>query len=293
METLLRESRYVHVLHITRFAKWLEAKTCSLAPPYLLTMGGTDVHVDLKQGCFTETALLLLEQAKYITVFNREAKNILAKLNSAWEKKLILIPQAVFLPNDVDLNKFQRKRAEHKGRGRQLKILLPAGLRKVKDVLHLLDAWRSLAQRIPGLEVNIVGEALDREVFEEVQQAVKQHAFLHYHGAIAWESMLAMYRDADVVINTSLEEGQPTAICEAMALGIPVIVRDNPGNRSVVTHQRTGFIYQTETEFIAYIEQILSEPDRVKQMVAEAQQFMRSERGLEQEIQAYIKLLKA
>ena len=39
---------------------------------------------------------------------------------------------------------------------------------------------------------------------------------------------------AEVFVNTSLSEGQSSAILEAMALGTPVFARDIPGNRALL-----------------------------------------------------------
>lgn len=47
---------------------------------------------------------------------------------------------------------------------------------------------------------------------------------------------------ADVLWNGSLYEGQSNTILEAMALGIPVVASDIPGNRDLVQHEKTGYL---------------------------------------------------
>ena len=288
---MLRESDVVHVLHITRFAAWLTEKQCSLSPPYLLTMGGTDVHIDLKKGEYTQVTLDLMEKASYITLFNNEAKQIITKLQPAWVKKLVMVPQGVFFPEFTDGLPSPSVMTEPGIRREGFHLLLPAGLRKVKDVLHVLDAWITLAERIPGFHVTIIGEALEEDVLLQVNQVQESYSFINYRHAVPLREMLQIYHEADVVINTSIEEGQPTALCEAMALGIPVIVRDNPGNRSVVTQGVTGFIYQTKEQFITYVECVHENQTLVEQMIQRARSFIYQQRNMEQEIRAYIQLL--
>ena len=49
---------------------------------------------------------------------------------------------------------------------------------------------------------------------------------------------------ADVLWNGSLYEGQSNTILEAMSLGLPVVATDIPGNRDLVQHEKTGYLYK-------------------------------------------------
>jgi glycosyltransferase involved in cell wall biosynthesis len=277
----------VHILHITRFAQWLQEEKCSIDFPFLLTMGGTDVHVDFAQSLIDETTLQLLEQATYITFFSEEAKEIVKKIKPTWVDKLKVVPQGVMLPPQV----IEKEHAVVEKK-QFYRILLPAGLRKVKDVLHLLEAWIELDTLIPNLKVTIVGEALEEQVYTDVLQACSMYSFLEYVKPVLFKEMGTLYTEADVVVNTSIEEGQPTAVCEAMALGIPVIVRHNPGNVSVVRHNDTGLVYKDPLQFVPLTQELRSHPSKRKQMVANAETFIRTERSVEKEIHAYLGLIE-
>jgi glycosyltransferase involved in cell wall biosynthesis len=50
----------------------------------------------------------------------------------------------------------------------------------------------------------------------------------------------------DVLWNGSLYEGQSNTILEAMSLGVPVVASDIPGNRDLVAHGQTGYLYPLE-----------------------------------------------
>jgi glycosyltransferase involved in cell wall biosynthesis len=249
-------------------------------------MGGTDVHIDLAHSPCDDDTFQLLSRASAISFFSVEAKRIVQRIHPDWKDKLWVIPQGVMLPpmSDEDHSSADEKRYFH--------ILLPAGLRKVKDVLHLLDAWIEIDKRIPNLKVTIVGEVLDEQVYAEVCQACAEYSFLEYVGSVPFEEMGDMYATADVVVNTSVEEGQPTAVCEAMAMGIPVIVRNNPGNRSVVTHGKTGWVYEEPMEFVDNIQKLRQHPTQRKQIIANAKTFIFTELSVEKEVLSYLRLLK-
>lgn len=48
---------------------------------------------------------------------------------------------------------------------------------------------------------------------------------------------------ADLLLNGSLYEGQSNTILEAMSQGVPVVASDIPGNRDLVVHEQTGYLY--------------------------------------------------
>jgi glycosyltransferase involved in cell wall biosynthesis len=249
-------------------------------------MGGTDVHIELAHSRCDDHTFELLNRASAISFFSGEAKKIVERLHPNWKDKLRVIPQGVMLPPTPD------EHLSSEDKSRYFRILLPAGLRRVKDVLHLLDAWVELDKRIPNLKVTIVGEALENQVHAEVLQACATYSFLEYVKPVPFEEMGSMYATADVVVNTSIEEGQPTAVCEAMAMGIPVIARNNPGNVSVVTHEKTGWVYDDPMEFVDIIQVLRQHPTKTKQIVDNAQMFIRTERSVEKEVDSYLRLLQ-
>lgn len=295
---MLRESEWVHVLHITRFSQWVVEQNCSIEQPFILTMGGTDVHVDLIAKGWDQATRQIIDQASALVCFSEEARRMVVDVNPDWESKVRVIPQGVVAPkmsHDVQertgdnlINAVAKSRKDDE----TYNILFPAGLRPVKDVLHLLQAWIQLQQEITHLRVKIVGESLDEDVHQQVLKACQTYSFLEYCPAVPFVEMGDLYEQADLVINTSVAEGQPIAICEAMAVGIPVIARDNAGNRAVVHHGQTGYIYHTPADFVQLVYSIRSEPLKAKRMVDNAQRFFEREVTVEKEISAYLDIFK-
>lgn len=61
------------------------------------------------------------------------------------------------------------------------------------------------------------------------------------HGKPLWR----LYDEADVFVLSSLSEGTPKVILEAMARGIAVIAPDIPGVMTSIKHENNGYIYPT------------------------------------------------
>ncbi len=54
--------------------------------------------------------------------------------------------------------------------------------------------------------------------------------------------LLQVYAAFDVFVMSSLREGLPNSILEAMALGVPVVTTDVAGAKELVVHNETGFV---------------------------------------------------
>lgn len=288
----------MHILHVTRFAQWLKDKDCIITTPYLLTMGGTDVHVDLPEGKWDERTWHLVAQAKAITFFTGGSKQMVieeARLQpwfttdngqgSTFEHKCWVVPQGVAHPPFAGYKQPTWKQRTG------WNVVFPAGLRPVKDVLHLLPAWISLQELIPQFKVILVGEPIDADTVGKVRKAIKHYSFITYEGAVPFEEMGAYYELADVVVNSSIEEGQPTAIGEAMALGVPVIARNNVGNRGMIHSNQTGYLYHTLDQFVQQVMWLYENRAKKDQLTRAAKRFIEEHRSVDQEVAAYIKLL--
>lgn len=61
--------------------------------------------------------------------------------------------------------------------------------------------------------------------------------------------------NADIYLSTSLWEGLPLSVLEAMSIGLPVVLSDCVGNRDLV--ENNGFLYNNKIEAIKDIEELL------------------------------------
>ena len=82
----------------------------------------------------------------------------------------------------------------------------------------------------------------------------------------------ARMRDADLYLNTSLYEGMPLTLLEAMASGLPILASDAPGNRELVDEGYNGFraALDDPQDFALLIERMLSDPAAYRAMSGNA-----------------------
>jgi len=142
----------------------------------------------------------------------------------------------------------------------EILFLWPGGIRAVKDPLFLLRAFSMLHARQPRTRLLFVGPILESGYGRRFRAALRKVEGAAYRPAVAPREMPALYAAADVVVNSSISEGMSNSLLEAMAAGVPVLARDNAGNRAVVDHGRTGLLFATERGCLRKASLLVSEP---------------------------------
>jgi len=113
-------------------------------------------------------------------------------------------------------------------------------LAEQKGYTHLLAAIPQVLQRHPEVTLVLLG---DGELRSELEAQVRQLG-LENHVTIAGQvnNVLERLEGFDLFVSSSLWEGLPTVIMEAMAVGVPVIATDISGSREMISHKENGWL---------------------------------------------------
>src|SRR5699024_2685794 len=120
----------------------------------------------------------------------------------------------------------------------------------------------------------------------------KTRPWLTYAGVVPFEVMTHWYQDANIVLNSSISEGQSLAVMEALALGRPVIARKNATNEEFIQHRKTGWLYQSMEDFKDAVISIMNNPIQRDQVVKAAKRWVNKHYSPIEEAQNYIDLYK-
>ena len=202
--------------------------------PYIIVLGGTDVNIDLHERAKGEVIRRVIAEAAAVVAFNEELKTALLALIPEARTKVFLIPQAVELapPELVDETEDDAARRRERLRAaldvttdEQL-LLLPAGVRPVKDVLWAVEAISKWHASDPRICLRIVGPVLDAKYAQTVEATLAALAAapataraVRYVGALPRAQLHEAMRLAAMVLNTSESEGQCNSLLEAMLAG--------------------------------------------------------------------------
>lgn len=105
-----------------------------------------------------------------------------------------------------------------------------------KGLLDLVEAWRTVAEVFPSGRLWLVGEGEDgRIIWDRIKELN-----LNYQVVMpgSFDEVSDLLAAADAFVLPSYQEGMSLSLLEAMAAGIPVVVSDIPGNRTLVDETR-------------------------------------------------------
>lgn len=186
----------------------------------------------------------------------------------AYEKALekgVKSQRLEFVRNAVETDASEQKsRANGKS---PLKMLFVGRLDKNKRPEKFIALAAGLTKKLPevSLKYQIAGDGELKQKLKIMAQNLNLTADkVEFLGMRS--DMSAVYRQADVLISTSVREGTSNAILEAMAHGLPVIASNAGGTPDIVSESR-GFLVKPDDEkdLFAVASKLVSDRDlRVK-----------------------------
>jgi glycosyltransferase involved in cell wall biosynthesis len=137
------------------------------------------------------------------------------------------------VPNYVDTATFRPREDVKRTPGL---ICFVGRLSPEKNVAAMLEALDGLE----GVHLAVIGDGPLRHDLE--RDAQRRGLAVTFHGTVVNTEIPALLAAAELFVLPSLYEGNPKALVEAMACGLPVIGCDVQGIRDVIQHDRTGVL---------------------------------------------------
>ena len=181
--------------------------------------------------------------------------------------------------NGISLRKWHTVRANPGSQRPALRCITVGRMVHVKAYDTLIDAFALVVDRTVDVTLRIVGDGPLRNVLRERVQSARLGAHISFEGAVSDpERLLA---NSDLFVLSSLSEGLPVAMLEAMAAGLPVIATRVGGVPEVLTRD-AGWLCESgrADSLAAAILEAVNTPD-LPRMGRAARQMMFENFGIE------------
>jgi len=234
---------HLHLLK-ARFLGGVAAKVARV-PLVVETLHG-DLFTDY-YGCFKTRAILLVERLLGHLVMDRviaiseKVKDNIVRFNVAPLRKVEVIPLGLELLKFADPTAHVGELKKELGVAQGCRLVGMIGrMVPIKGCHYFLQAAHEIIKVDPRVRFVLVGDGILRANLEfECQQLGISKAVTF----LGWRKDLCkIYADLDVVVLSSLNEGTPLSVIEAMAAGKGVVATEVGGVSDVVTSGETGLL---------------------------------------------------
>lgn len=141
-----------------------------------------------------------------------------------------------------------------------------AELNKNKNQIMLIKCIDELEEKYNNIKLLLVG---DGPLLEQYKNLIKE---LNLQSNIILlgkrNDINEILQITDIYLASSIREGLPVNVMEAMYVGLPIIAKDNRGHRELVENNKTGFIVTDIHSMVKKI-QIILENSKFKNKIAD------------------------
>lgn len=130
---------------------------------------------------------------------------------------------------------------QHGESSRKNKVVISAGrLESVKRYDRLISAWTTVVQKYPDWQLEIWGEGSLRNQLQLQIETLHLSSVVHLKGIS--HNIGEIYVRSSFFVMSSLYEGFPLVLIEAMNCGLPCVSFDITGANSIIDNGKNGFL---------------------------------------------------
>lgn len=188
-----------------------------------------------------------------------------------------------------------RQRSYEAATRNEYRLCCVARFEPVKNHVMLIDAFHQVLKSDCNARLVCLGDGSLRTEIEDIVKKRGIEDKVEFRGYV--DDPISELVEMDLNLLTSVKEGLPRALIEAMALGIPSVATDVKGSREVLKDGVTGILVELgdAEAFAAAIVDLLNDPERRAEMsraaVARARSHFDETRICERLMDSYVELV--
>lgn len=159
-------------------------------------------------------------------------------------KDFYRVGHPVIINNGIDTLKFVPKNAYEFGA--PFRIMMQARFSNTKDFQTIIRAVAMLKNKtLPTFHVFLAGDGETFQTCKELAKELQVDSLVTFLGMQPEKILIDYLQNSHLYIHSSLSETMSTAIMQALSCGLPCMVSDIPGNRSIIEENKNGWMFQT------------------------------------------------
>ncbi len=141
-----------------------------------------------------------------------------------------------------------------------------------KNPILFLEIANAILKKYPQVNFSILGAGLHDHLMEEIEEYIQENNLVGKIDFQQWgdhNKSNEFLENTDIYVTTSVFEGLPYSLLEAMSKGIPCVVSKADGNSDIIQNNENGFACTHLEEFQSKIE-LLMNSESVRRKIGEA-----------------------
>ena len=160
-------------------------------------------------------------------------------------------------------------------------------LTEQKNPLLFLNVAKKLLKVFPHLSFSILGAGLTDNLAATINDFIKDHGLVNNVEILSWgntETSKIFLENIDVFMLTSVYEGLPFSLVEAMAMGIPCVATKVDGNTDVIHNNENGFACLSVDEFVDKLRLLIQSEDLRRRLGQAGYRYVKEKHDIQQNI---------
>jgi glycosyltransferase involved in cell wall biosynthesis len=232
-----------HTLFNGGYAAYLVKKQFGI--PYVVSVRNTDINVFLKIPLFKNVANKIVNNASGVQFLSIPYKEQYLNNFVSDEMKEKVNQKSVVINNGLEEYWLEHKaRAKDININESIKILCVGKIDKNKNINTTINALNILISKGYKIELTIVGQVIDKEIFENIQKV----NFVKIIPYLTKEELIKVYRENHLFVMPSITETFGRVYAEAMTQGLPVIYTRGQGFDGIFKDGCVGYSVPSDDE---------------------------------------------
>ena len=257
-----------------------------------------EIHGDWERGPFlSKKRRFEFFQKKFIPVLARisfkNADKIRGVANYLIEeaKKIASDKRYFSFPTFTDLGLFLKEKDI-----RYDKFIVSVGqLEKVKGIDILIKALSKIEHEFSDFKLIIIGDGKEKENLKNLSSNLKIQDKIEFKGKLSLKETKDVIKNCYSLVLSSLSEGLPRVLMEAMALGKPVIASNVGGIPELIKENENGFLFEkgNSEELAQKLRVLLKDEVLVKKMGKKGKEIIENKFSNEKYVKNYVLMINA
>lgn len=176
------------------------------------------------------------------------------------------------------------------------KFIVSVGqLEKVKGIDVLIKAFSKIEHEFPDFKLIIIGDGKEKESLKNLSSNLKIQNKIEFKGKLSLKETKDVMKNCYALVLSSLSEGLPRVLMEAMALEKPIIGSRIAGIPDLIKDNENGFLFEksNSNELVKKLRVLLNNRDLAIRMGQKGKKIIENKFSNEKYIENYISMINA